>query len=256
MAKSQTWRKQSGNMVHRRAHRSGTGQYLYSKQKQKLVSPFAMLGKTGSFPTEYIIKVKLTARGQEVVDGIYVFRPKKGIGFPIGHVQGVSNTNIITQLKKQVYKPLVNYITNYINIDVPSDTNTLRETMINSMGARWGASRTTDIGSIYKFKIGINTGDLQYAMPVNNMPTLMVVGKDKYMGLQHPPNRFPGDTRNDPRARHLWWEHVTRIGRNYANILFRKFGKSFFRRYLQKYKKQKLIPKSWNETHIFKAIYR
>lgn len=255
MAKKQPWRKQSGYDVLRDA-RTGTSQFLYQRRGEFQLTPFAMLGKAESFPTEYLIKIYLTVRGQEVVDGIYVYRPKKGVGIPLGHAQGVSNTNIITQLKEYVYKPLVEYVTNYINVDVPSDTNTLRETMINSMGARFGASKTSQITTRFPFKIGINTGKLKYAKPVNKMPTLVDVGKDKYMGLQHPPQRFPGDTRNDSGARQFWWEHTTRIGRNYANTLFKRFYKRFFRRYLQKYKKHGLIPKTWNGTHIFWAVYR
>lgn len=252
MAKKQVWRQQSGYNV--RSIAQGN-QMLYRQTKQYQKSPFSRLGAVGTFPTEILIEIRLTKIGQQVVDGTYVYRPKKGVGVPLGHAQGVSYTNIITQLKEYVYKPLVEHVTNYINFDVPSDTNRLRETMIKSMGARYGASQTSQISNMFPFKIAINTGDLHYAKPVNNMPTLIrtPIG---YMGLRHPPERFHGDVRNDPEARQYWWEHVTRIGRNHAGMLFTKFHSRFFRRYLQKYKKQNLIPKSWNGTHIFKAKFR
>lgn len=210
-----------------------------------------MLGTIGTLAPKTLIEVRLSVVGQQMIDGTYVYNPM----FPLEHAVGVSETNILKLLREWLYVPLVTYITDYINVDVPSDTNTLRETMIKSMGSRWGESKTSQISNRFPFKIAISTGDLDYPGYVNNMPTLIRVGK-KYMGLRHPPERFPGDDRNDPEARQYWWEHVVRNGRNYAVMLYRKFHMKFFRRYLQKYKKTGVIPKSYNGTHIFKVRYR
>lgn len=247
MVKDQKWRQKSGYTVKSVLRPSGELAYIQTRKYKK--NPFAMLGSIGTLPIKTIIAVRLTVVGQQMIDGTYVYNPM----FPLDHAVGVSETNILKLLREWLYKPLVEYITNYINVDVPSDTNTLRETMIKSMGSRWGESKTAQISNRFPFKIAISTGDLDYPGYVTKMPTLIRIGKNKYMGLRHPPERFPGDTRNDPEARQYWWEHVVRNGRNYAQIMFRKFYTTFFRRYLFRYKKEGIIPKSYNGRHIFKA---
>ena len=153
----------------------------------------------------------------------------------------ITEGELLDHIKRYIYNPLVIDIELKIEQVVPSDSGRLRNTMKLSLG-RGSGGASSMISGLNPFSVVVNTGRLNYAGPVNNMPGTWL----KHTGLSHQ-NRLSTSTSRvmtrknfvtsrgqkghlllDPDAESHWFEEVVTFGRieaqqrwnNYITAIF------------------------------------
>ena len=104
----------------------------------------------------------------------------------------------IRKAMQKVLDDLVKYGKIIINKYVPEETGDLRKSMIDSLEKSKVRGMT--------IKVELDTGNIQYANPVNNMPESKIrhdMGKNKQIG------RRSGKYLHDPKAIENWFQHIT-----------------------------------------------
>jgi hypothetical protein len=174
---------------------------MWRVTKQKGVG--AKLGPMGQLGDDVIIEMLLTDVGQMYRD--------------------MASLNLYPLIFQTINKPLEAQVTNVITAYVPMDSGDLRKSMTASI---WKAAPTAkEISQMTPYIMSL-AADVPYASPVNQMPSSW---------LRHPGSHTPnargafigksGNTLNDPKATHNWFNLVRLRGRQVAQKLFQDFIK-------------------------------
>jgi len=176
------------------------------------------LGPIGEFGDDIILQIKPTDIGLHLLQS----------GSKV-----ISETNILKLIQRYIYKPLIKFSYAYIgmvrtndpNGVVPEDSGTLRRTMQKAM-TNDGGSNINSLTGKTGFLVVMNTAELRYSKPVNQMPTEWL----EHPGI-HPPwrmkSRHDGHKLYDPNATSGWYDDVLSKSRNKARILYNNFIAGF-----------------------------
>jgi len=164
----------------------------------------ATLGPLGTLGDDIIFEVSLTYEGTQVLQQL------RGT---------LSLASLNRMFRNDVWNELQAYIDGKIDTWVPMDSGDLRNSMHNAISpTQTGKSQ----GQTFPFRMTLSTPGIDYAKPVNKMPTPWLTHPASY---HRNVGRY-GSTLQDPEAKYGWYDLVLLNARNKAHPVIQAFFNS------------------------------
>jgi hypothetical protein len=173
---------------------------------------FAELGSTATLPNTVLFELNVSPFFWQNLTSSDSNNP----------LQNVQLRDLLHIWQRVFYKPFITYMNSEIGITgavhglVPSRSDTLRKALKESLTTKGGSNTES-----FPIMIVVNAGGLEYARPVNAMPSKSL----RHMGEMGRTGQKPYKTvfMFDPRATKGWWGLIQENGRKKIRKLFVAF---------------------------------